>query len=43
MKALILSDIHIDFQYEYAIFPVKDDYTDEECLQSFRQNSPLFT
>ena len=27
MKALILSDIHIDFQYEYAIFPVKDDYT----------------
>lgn len=37
MKALILSDIHIDFQYEYAIFPVKDDYTDEECLQSFNR------
>lgn len=35
MKALILSDIHIDFHYEYAIHPVKDDYTDEECKQSF--------
>ena len=27
MKALILSYIHIDFQYEYAIRPVKEDYT----------------
>ena len=37
MKALLLSDIHIDFRYQYSVFPAKDDYTADECLTTFNE------